>query len=214
MVALLRKAGWEVIFPEGMEHLCCGTIWESKGMADIADRKTAELEEALWKASCEGRYPVLCDQSPCLHRMREKIRRMKLYEPAEFIWTFLRDRLEFHPQAEPVALHITCSMRRMGLSDTIVALARLCAREVVIPEEVGCCGFAGDRGFTHPEVNAYALRKLRPAIERSGARIGYSNSRTCEIGLTTHSGIPYVSIVYLVDACTTPRTDADKAPKE
>ena len=214
MVALLRKAGWEVIFPEGMEHLCCGTIWESKGMADIADRKTAELEEALWKASCEGRYPVLCDQSPCLHRMREKIRRMKLYEPAEFIWTFLRDRLEFHPQEGPVALHITCSMRRMGLSDTIVALARLCAREVVIPEEVGCCGFAGDRGFTHPEVNAYALRKLRPAIERSGAQIGYSNSRTCEIGLTTHSGIPYVSIVYLVDACTTPRIGADEAPKE
>lgn len=210
MVALLRKAGWEVIFPEGMEHLCCGTIWESKGMADIADRKTAELEEALWKASCEGRYPVLCDQSPCLHRMREKIRRMKLYEPAEFIWTFLRDRLEFHPQTEPVALHITCSMRRMGLADTIISLVRLCAREVVVPEEVGCCGFAGDRGFTHPEVNAYALRKLRPAIERSGARIGYSNSRTCEIGLTTHGGIPYVSIVYLVDACTTPRAVEDE----
>jgi len=30
-----------------MERLCCDTIWESKGMADIADRKTAELEEAL-----------------------------------------------------------------------------------------------------------------------------------------------------------------------
>ena len=94
----------------------------------------------------------------------------------------------------------------MGLADTILALARLCAEQVVVPEEVGCCGFAGDRGFTHPEVNAYALRKLRPAIECSGARIGYSNSRTCEIGLTTHSGIPYVSIVYLVDACTTPRS--------
>ena len=206
MVSLLHKAGYEVIFPEGMEHLCCGTIWESKGMADIADLKTAELEEALWKASDGGRYPVLCDQSPCLHRMREKIRRMKLYEPAEFIWTFLRQRLEFHRRAETVALHITCSMRRMGLADTILALARLCAEQVVVPEEVGCCGFAGDRGFTHPEVNAYALRKLRPAIECSGARIGYSNSRTCEIGLTTHSGIPYVSIVYLVDACTTPRS--------
>ena len=47
MVALLRKAGYEVVFPENMERLCCGTIWESKGMADIADRKTAELEEAL-----------------------------------------------------------------------------------------------------------------------------------------------------------------------
>ena len=205
MVALLRKAGYEVIFPENMERLCCGTIWESKGMADIADRKTAELEEALWRASEEGRWPVLCDQSPCLHRMREKIGRMRLYEPAEFIWTFLRDRLEFRPQPGPVAVHVTCSMRRMGLAGLIVSLARLCADEVVVPEEVGCCGFAGDRGFTHPEVNAYALRKLRPVVERSGVRVGYSNSRTCEIGLSARSGVPYVSIVYLVDACTTPK---------
>lgn len=205
MVALLRKAGYEVIFPENMDRLCCGTIWESKGMADIADRKTAELEEALWRASEGGRWPVLCDQSPCLHRMREKIGRMKLYEPAEFIWTFLRGRLEFRPQPGPVAVHVTCSMRRMGLAGVIVSLARLCADEVVVPEEVGCCGFAGDRGFTHPEVNAYALRKLRPVIERSGIRVGYSNSRTCEIGLTAHAGVPYVSIVYLVDACTTPK---------
>lgn len=148
---------------------------------------------------------MLCDQSPCLHRMHEKIGRMKLYEPAEFIWTFLRDRLEFRPQPGPVAVHVTCSMRRMGLDGVIVALARLCADEVVVPEEVGCCGFAGDRGFTHPEVNAWALRKLRPVIERSGVKAGYSNSRTCEIGLSARSGVPYVSIVYLVDACTTPK---------
>lgn len=206
MVALLHKAGYEVIFPQSMEKLCCGTIWESKGMMDIADRKTRELEEALWEASQQGRYPVLCDQSPCLHRMRETIRRMKLYEPAEFIYTFLRPRLVFKPIDRPVALHITCSMRKMGLADTLVALARLCSTQVFVPEEVGCCGFAGDRGFTHPELNAYALRKLRPQIEERNIQIGYSNSRTCEIGLTTNSGIPYVSIAYLVDECTTPLT--------
>lgn len=97
-------------------------------------------------------------------------------------------------------------MRKMGLADTITALARLCSSKVIIPEEVGCCGFAGDRGFTYPELNAYALRKLRPQIEAAGVSIGYSNSRTCEIGLTTNSGIPYVSIVYLVDECTQPAT--------
>ena len=202
MVSLLQKGGFEVIFPENMDKLCCGTIWESKGMMDIADRKSKELEEALWKASEEGRYPVLCDQSPCLHRMRETIKKMKLYEPAEFIYTFLRDRLIFTPTDEPVAIHITCSMRRMGLADTIINLAKLCSKHVFVPEEIGCCGFAGDRGFTHPEVNAYALRKLRPQLEEKGIQRGYSNSRTCEIGLTTNSGIPYVSIAYLVDRCT------------
>lgn len=205
MMGLLQKTGYEVIFPRHMEKLCCGTIWESKGMLDIADRKSAELEAALWEASEEGAYPVLCDQSPCLHRMRATIQKMKLYEPAEFIYTFLRDRLEFTQTDTPVAVHVTCSMRKMGLADTIVSLARLCSSNVLVPEEVGCCGFAGDKGFTHPEVNSYALRKLRPQIERAGITVGYSNSRTCEIGLTTNAGIPYVSIVYLVDKCTQAR---------
>lgn len=208
MVSLLNKAGYEIVFPKNMDKLCCGTIWESKGMMDIADRKSKELEEALWEASEEGKWPVLCDQSPCLHRMRETIKKMHLYEPAEFIYTFLRDRLAFTPINEPVAIHITCSMRRMGLGDTIVALAKLCSTDVFVPEEVGCCGFAGDRGFTHPEVNKYALRKLRPQLEKKGIRMGYSNSRTCEIGLTTNSGIPYESIVYLVDQCTTSKDKA------
>lgn len=205
MLSLLQKAGYEVIFPPKMEKLCCGTIWESKGMLDIADSKSAELEAALWEASEQGRYPVLCDQSPCLHRMRATIQKMKLYEPAEFIYTFLRDKLEFIPTNRPVAVHITCSMRKMGLSNTLISLAGLCSTQVLVPEEVGCCGFAGDKGFTRPELNTYALRKLRPQLEKAGISIGYSNSRTCEIGLATNTGIPYVSIAYLVDQCTRPR---------
>ena len=58
VIQLMAKAGYEVIFPEGMEKMCCGQIWESKGMLDIADRKSAELEAALWKASEQGKYPV------------------------------------------------------------------------------------------------------------------------------------------------------------
>ncbi len=202
---LINKAGYEVIFPEGMKKMCCGQIWESKGMLDIADRKSAELEEALWKASNEGRYPVLCDQSPCLHRMKKVIKRVKLYELAEFIMTFLKPRLDFHPISRHIALHITCSTREMGVSQYLIDLARLCSDNVFLPEGVGCCGFAGDRGFTYPEMNKYALRKLKPQIEQNNIEIGYSNSRTCEIGLQTHSGIPYMSIVYLVDECTTPK---------
>jgi len=205
MTGLLTKAGYEVIFPERMDSLCCGTIWESKGMADIAEGKVRELEDTLWKASCEGKYPVLCDQSPCLHRMRQKITRMHLYEPVEFIWKFLRDSLVFHQKNTPVVIHQACSMRLMGLADTLSSLASLCSTEVLVPEGVGCCGFAGDRGMTHPELNAYALRKLRSQVEESGIKVGYSNSRTCEIGLSTNSGIPYVSIVYLVNECTTAR---------
>ena len=205
MVQLCRKAGYEVIFPEGMERMCCGTIWESKGMLDIADQKTAELDEALWRASQQGRYPVVCDQSPCLHRMRKCITRMRLYEPVEFIWECLRDRLEFTPIDRRIALHFTCSTREMGLVDTMTKLARLCSNNVFLPEGVGCCGFAGDRGWTHPEVNRWALRKLRHQLEENRIEMGYSNSRTCEVGLETNGGIPYQSIVYLVNETTRPK---------
>lgn len=201
MVSLLGKAGYEVIFPENMSSLCCGTIWESKGMPEIADRKTAELEEALWQASEQGRYPVLCDQSPCLHRMEHKIKRMRLYEPSEFILGFLTDRLDFHQTDTPVAIHLTCSMRLMHKTGKMLELARMCSTNVVVPEGVGCCGFAGDKGMTHPELNKYALRKLKDQVK--GIPVGYSNSRTCETGLATNSGIPYVSIAYLVNRCTT-----------
>ena len=205
VIQLMSKAGYEVIFPEGMERMCCGQIWESKGMLDIADRKSAELEAALWKASEEGKYPVLCAQSPCLHRMRKVMKKMKLYEPAEFIMTYLVDRLDFHPIDRPIALHLTCSTREMGVDKDMIALAKLCSTKVYLPEGVGCCGFAGDRGFTFPEMNKYALRKLRPQIEKNHIEVGYSNSRTCEIGLETNTGIPYMSIIYLVQECTTPK---------
>ena len=172
-------------------------------MLDIADRKSKELEDALYEASEKGKYPILCDQSPCLHRMRNVMKRLELYEPVEFIYDFLAEHLDFKQTDEPIALHITCSSRHMGIEKKFLALARLCSSNVMIPEEVGCCGFAGDRGFTHPEVNRYALRKLRPQLEKAHIKRGFSNSRTCEIGLSTNAGIPYQSIVYLVDECTT-----------
>ena len=203
VIQLCAKAGYEVIFPEGMERMCCGQIWESKGMLDIADRKSAELEAALWKASEQGKYPVLCAQSPCLHRMKKVMKKMKLYEPAEFIMKYLVPRLDFHPIDRHIALHLTCSTRQMGVTDDLIALAKMCSNNVYLPEGVGCCGFAGDRGFTFPELNKYGLRKLRPQIEKNHIEVGYSNSRTCEIGLESNTGIPYMNIVYLVHECTT-----------
>lgn len=203
-VELCKRAGYEVIFPAKMENLCCGMIWESKGMPDIADAKTAELEAALAVASEGGKIPVVCDQSPCLHRMRDHIKSMTLHEPAEFILDYLVPHLTLHRVDRTVAVHVTCSSRRMGLADKIVRLASMCATKVVVPAEVGCCGFAGDKGFTLPELNSWGLRKLRPALEAAKATEGYSNSRTCEIGLTTNGGIPYKSIAYLVYEASAP----------
>lgn len=205
MIELLGKAGYEVVFPERMESLCCGTIWESKGMPDAADRKSTELERALRIASENGKWPVLCDQSPCLHRMREKIKGLDLFEPAEFIERFVLDKVRIEPVDDVIAVHITCSTRKMGLAGSVIRVAKACSRNVFVPEEIGCCAFAGDKGFTHPGLNAWALRKLRGQIEKAGVVHGYSNSRTCEIGLATNSGVRYSGIASLVNKVARPR---------
>lgn len=199
--SLLRKAGYEVIYPDGIKEQCCGMPFKSKGMFKQAKDKANETIQMLLKASQQGQIPIYCDTSPCTMQLKEHLdKRLKLYEPVEFIHSYLMDKLEFKPRNEKVALHITCSARRMGLDTKIIDVMNACAKDVVIPDQITCCGFAGDKGFTVPELNESALNSL--ASQVNGCSSGYSTSRTCEIGLSHHSGIDYQSIVYLVDQCT------------
>jgi len=104
------------------------------------------------------------------------------------------------PQAAPVAIHPVCSVRKMGITDKLGAIAARCSAQVVTVDEVLCCGFAGDKGFNKPELNAHALRHLKPALP-TACTAGYSSSRTCEIGLSEYAQMPYRSFIQLVDAC-------------
>ncbi|TKB25555.1 FAD-binding oxidoreductase [Desulfopila sp. IMCC35006] len=201
--SLLKKAGYEVIYPEKLAGLCCGQAFESKGFMAQADRKSKELSDVLLAASKNGEIPILCDTSPCFYRMQTTLdKRLQLFEPIEFVLTYLMDRLSFTQMDVKVAVHPTCSTRKLGLENKLEQLARACAKEVVMPADVYCCGFAGDRGFNFPELNAAALKDLRDHVCTCEA--GYSTSKTCEIGLSLHGGIPYRSILYLVDEASKP----------
>jgi D-lactate dehydrogenase len=201
MSSLLDKAGFEAVTPEKVDKLCCGMPFASKGFPEAADQSSNQLEAALWEASKQGKYPILCDTSPCTLRMIEQFEKpLKLLETAGFIEEYLLPHLNIAPKAEPIALHITCSARKMGLDGTLRNLTQLCSASVFEPEEEGCCGFAGDKGFSVPELNAASLARLKKQIPEA-CTTGVSNSRTCEIGLSLHSGRQYRSIAYLVDEC-------------
>jgi len=198
MVQLLHKGGYEVIYPENLNNLCCGMAFLSKGYTAAGEKKSAELEAALLKASNNGEYAVLCDMSPCLYTMKENMKSdLKLYEPVEFISTFLLPHLTINKLDETITVFPVCSMKKMGLETKLIELAKKCAAQVIVAE-TNCCGFAGDRGFTYPELNRHGLRDLKVRLP-DNIKHGYSNSRTCEIGLSLHTGISYKSIVYLVD---------------
>lgn len=202
---LLEKAGYQVVFPYNQDNLCCGQPFASKGYAEQAEHKRQELISALLHASRGGLDPIYCDTSPCTLRLVQDIgeTRLDLYDPVRFIRTHLMDRLDFTPQDAPIAVHVTCSTQHLGESQALIDLARKCSKNVVIPEGIHCCGFAGDKGFTTPELNGHSLRTLKDAVQHCSE--GISTSRTCEIGLTQHGGIDYHGLVYLVDRVTQAR---------
>ena len=203
--SLLKKAGFEVIYPERLESLCCGMAYSSKGFNQQGIEKSEELKQALLKASEQGKYPVLCDMSPCLYTMKNNMEPdLKLYEPVTFILEFLAEKLNFEPVDEPIAVFSVCSAKKMGLEASLVQLAKMCSSQVT-DVEANCCGFAGDKGFSYPELNAHGLKNINE--QTVNCLHGYSTSRTCEIGMSNHSNISFKSIVYLVDKVTSPKPE-------
>jgi len=199
---VLKKAGFEVIYPKGLNDLCCGQPFDSKGLFEAADRKAGELEAALMEASDNGAHPIVFDTSPCGYRMKTFLQeRLDIRDVTEFMHDVVLDRLSLQKQSEPVAVHATCSTRKMALEGKLKSIAYACAEDVIVPVSVECCGWAGDKGFTTPELNRHALGKLKRDLAGK-AVAGYSTSRTCEIGLSNQGGTAYRSIVYLIDQCS------------
>ena len=200
VIRVLERAGYAPIVPDGVDALCCGQSFASRGLADEADRKSAELEAVLRAASRDGAIPIVLDASACSLRMKTFLAgRLPVLDLVEFAHDALLPRLMLQRKADPVLIHLNCSARRMGFETQLKALAAACAEQPVLPPEVKCCGFGGDRGFVVPELNAHALRKLEVPAGCCG---GYSSNATCEIGLTDTTGLPYRSIVHLLDECS------------
>ncbi len=207
MQKLFKKAGYKIIYLDNLSNLCCGMPFSSKGFVEQGKKKSEELFKAISKKNKEGRIPVVFDTSPCVKTFNDflnknKFVNYKVYDSVEFIADELLDELEISPKDESIAIHTTCSTTKMELTEKLIKIAETCAKDVHIPEGVNCCGFAGDRGFSHPELNESALKTLKSSIQEHNCYCGYSNSKTCEIGLSLHSGIEYNSIAYLVDECS------------
>jgi len=209
VIKLLHKAKFQVLIPSNVQNYCCGMPFASKGFFEQGDAMAKELYNLLLNLSNNGEIPILFDTSPCIYRLYEfaeqyNLPKLKIYEPFEFVVKFLKDKLKFNKTDKSITIHITCSSKKLNLDKYFIELANLCSNNVLFPKNVHCCGTAGDRAFTYPELNESALKLLKPQIEEHHCECGYSNSRTCEIGLSEQSGITYKSIIYLVDEITEP----------
>ncbi|MFE4545126.1 FAD-binding and (Fe-S)-binding domain-containing protein [Arthrobacter sp. NPDC056727] len=70
-LALCERAGVRVSIPEGINGMCCGTPWKSKGLTQGYNTMADRLIPALTEASDGGRIPVVCDAVSCTEGLDE-----------------------------------------------------------------------------------------------------------------------------------------------
>ena len=215
LVAVAARAGRPVHIPPDVEGACCGVPFSSKGYEGARRAMAARTIEKFWRWSEEGALPIVVDTSPCTYGLlhcredlspadKARFDRMRIVDGVEFVHDELLPRLKVKRKVGSVVVHPVCSVIKMELTPKLAAIARACAEEVVVPDSAGCCGFAGDRGFLHPELTASATR-LEAAEATAAPHDAYvSSSRTCEVGMTRATGEIYRSFLFLLEEATRP----------
>lgn len=220
MLRIASRAGLRVSLPRSVHGLCCSQIWEHKGDPEGQRIAAAKTVEEFYRLSDSGRIPIICDTTSCTHtlltlahnsnllsdELLAKYKALTIIDITSWLLEHVMPRLTVTAPKNRILLHPTCASRLTGLDKAMEQVARMCAREVIIPTEAHCCGAAGDRGFIFPEVARGATRDERREISMLNTDFDgcYSLARTCEISMMDSIGHPYESLVYLIDETTTP----------
>ena len=195
LLTCAQRAGVSVLTVAN-SGLCCGQPWDSKGFFEDAEIKTKEVFEVLYQRSDSGRVPVVIDNSPCEHSLRDFVdspkssawlngRTLDLWDPVDFA-LYLSGKVELKPLAEPVRFFAVCSVHKTGRNGKFVELARRLAPLAQFPDQEACCGMAGDRGAWIPELVENVNDRLHWGESKS--RMGFCTSRTCEVALSSEEG--------------------------
>ena len=215
LVKVAARAGVPVHIPEDVEGTCCGVPFSSKGYDEAHRYAVNHAIEQFWTWSQLGRLSIVMDTSPCTHGVltsrayltpenQARFDQLKVVDSVAFAHDVLLPRLQVTRRAGTVALHPVCSVTKMNLVGKLEGVAKACAETVVIPRDAGCCGFAGDRGFSHPELTASATKREAQEVKSRAFDGYYSSSRTCEVGMTRSTEHNYRSFIYLLESATRP----------
>jgi D-lactate dehydrogenase len=215
MVTVAARAGHPLWVPDDVKGHCCGVPFSSKGYVRAHRLMADRTIESFWRWSDGGRLPVVIDTSPCtsgLQTCREALNEenrkrfdgLTILDSVEFAARTLLPDLTIRRRQGRVVLHPVCALVKMHLTADLERVARACAAAVLVPDEAGCCGFAGDRGWLVPELTASATRREAAEVAGISADGHYSSSRTCEVGLTRATGRVYRSHLFLLEWATRP----------
>ncbi|MFJ6453978.1 FAD-binding and (Fe-S)-binding domain-containing protein [Paenarthrobacter sp. NPDC091669] len=214
-LALCDRAGVAVAIPDGIVDMCCGTPWKSKGMTAGYERMRDKVLPAVWEASRHGELPVVCDAASCTEGLETLLTivsgesRLRIVDAVAFVDEHVIHTLPLGKKIGSLALHPTCSSTRMGLNAALGRVAAAVAEEVIIPEDWGCCAFAGDRGMLHPELTAAATASEARSVNERNFDAYASLNRTCELGMTRATGHQYQHVLELLASVTSPTEAPD-----
>ncbi|MGO1591900.1 MAG: FAD-binding and (Fe-S)-binding domain-containing protein [Ancrocorticia sp.] len=201
---LCAEAGLKVHIPRNIDSLCCGTPWSSKGYLKGKEQMRRRVIGAVVKASREGELPIVCDASSCTEGFIGLLQDAPSARPLRIVdgVVFLRDevlpRLGILRHVPSVTLHPTCATTHLGSTPALLDVAGAIADDVRLPDNWGCCAFAGDRGMLHPELTASATAPEAADVEALNSTVHASANRACELGMTRATGKPYKGIIELV----------------
>ena len=208
---LCRRAGVTLLVPEGVDSLCCGTPWSSKGLASGLATMRRRLLDALRAATRDGALPVICDAASCtegiVHALEDDLGApLTVIDAVQFVADRVLPRLPTGGRRlASLVLHPTCSSTQLGLDPALRQVAAAVADEVRIPDDWGCCAFAGDRGMLHPELTAAATAREALDVAELDGDAHASCNRTCELGMTRATGKQYRHVLELLAEVTRPR---------
>ncbi|MFE1553785.1 FAD-binding and (Fe-S)-binding domain-containing protein [Streptomyces sp. NPDC058734] len=216
VVAVSERAGKPVWIPRDVAGTCCATIWHSKGY-EAGNRLMANrIVEAAWGWTAGGRLPLVVDASSCtLGLAREVVpfltadnlalhAELRIVDSVVWAAEELLPHLEVRRTVGSAVLHPTCSTRHLGDEAQLRAVAGACAAEVVVPDDAGCCAFAGDRGMLHPELTAAATAREAAEVTARQFDAYLSANRMCEVGMDRATGRPYHSVLVELERATRP----------
>ena len=125
--------------------------------------------------------PIISDATSCTEGLMELTNGTDLHviDALEFIAQRVLPALTIKEKISSLALHPTCSGVQIGLNATMSLIADAVAHKVYIPENWGCCGFAGDRGLLHPELTATATAAEAQELSREKFSAYASSNRPC-----------------------------------
>jgi len=189
-IQLLRRAGVEVVFPEG--QTCCGQpafncgYWEEA--RDVARTQVAlfpeDLPVILPSGSCAGmmkvHYPELFHGQPDEAKVRAFSARV--YELTQFLVDVLDVKLQDLGEPVKVTWHSSChAVRDLGLKGEPQALIGQLANVELAPltREYECCGFGGTFAVRHPEISGAMVTDKIADATATGASLVLSTDGGC-----------------------------------